>query len=107
MGFVSGVVLDGGRAGLDLCVCVWRGYNGCVSDDSDGRRQRAQTRSACEGRIGGMELLRGPQVVASTPSQRVAQVRIATMIGWELSGKPMPSYRRCDAPGRVVRAATR
>ena len=78
-----------------------------MSDDSNGRRQRAQDRASYVGRIGGMELLGGTQVVASTPSQRVAQVRAATMIGWELSGKPMPSYRRCDAPGRVVRAATR
>ncbi|MGH1345923.1 MAG: hypothetical protein ACRBN8_30445 [Nannocystales bacterium] len=78
-----------------------------MSDDSNGRRQRAQDRASYVGRIGGMELLRGPQIVAWTPSQRVAQVRIATMIGWELSGKPMPSYRRRDAPGRVVRAATR
>jgi len=74
-----------------------------VSDDSD-RRKRALARAGYAGRKGGMELLRAPAAdAASTPAQRVAQVNVATLIGWQLSGKPMPSYQRCDAPGRIIR----
>lgn len=35
--------------------------------------------------------------------ERVAMVARLTRIQWELSGRPLPSYRRSEMPGRVIR----
>ncbi len=73
-----------------------------MSEDAE-RRKRALARGGYPGRKGGMELLAGVADVDSTPSERIAQVQAATLIGWRLSGKPLPSYSRSEAPGRIIR----
>jgi hypothetical protein len=41
--------------------------------------------------------------VPGTPSERVAMVERLTMEAWAMSGRPLPSYARAEAPGRLVR----
>ncbi|MCR9161382.1 MAG: hypothetical protein ACE37F_29410 [Nannocystaceae bacterium] len=71
------------------------------------RQRRARARATYPGRVGGMELLGSSLDLSSTPSERVAQVYAATLIGWELSGHPMPTYSRADAPGTIRRCQPR
>jgi hypothetical protein len=42
-------------------------------------------------------------VAAGTPSERVAMVHRLTLDAWAMAGLPMPSYRRAEAPGQIVR----
>ena len=42
-------------------------------------------------------------VTTGTPSERVAMVQRLTLDAWAMAGLPMPSYRREEAPGHIVR----
>lgn len=45
-----------------------------------------------------------PEVsVGTTPEERLAMMWPLTKSAWALSRRPMPDYRREEAPGRVIR----
>ncbi len=70
----------------------------------DAAKKRAEARADLPGEKGTLELERRVTVVRGTPSERVALVKAATLRCWQLTGQPLPSYRRSDAPGRVLRS---
>lgn len=41
----------------------------------------------------------------TTPEERLVMVTVLSRRMWELSGRTVPSYRRDQMPGRVVRPA--
>lgn len=43
----------------------------------------------------------------TTAAERIAMVWRLTLDAWALSGRPIPDYRREDAPGRVIRPVSR
>lgn len=49
--------------------------------------------------------LRDPErdvLVPGTPEERVAMVWPLTLSAWSLSGRPLPTDRRSEMPGRLV-----
>lgn len=41
--------------------------------------------------------------IPSDPDQRLAMVAFLTRTQWALAGRPMPTYRRAEMPGQVIR----
>ncbi|MGI9141102.1 MAG: hypothetical protein ACR2GJ_08340 [Gemmatimonadaceae bacterium] len=40
----------------------------------------------------------------TSPEQRLEMVAVLTQRMWELTGQPLPSYKRNEMPGRVIRS---
>lgn len=75
-------------------------------DDSElARSERAAERHKWSGGKTRLVDSGQPPLVSASPAERLAMVWPLTCDAWALAGKPMPSYSRDEAPGKVLRPA--
>lgn len=67
------------------------------------REARRRQRAGWQIRRVSLEDERAPDVSALSPNERVAMVWRLTLDAWAISNRPMPTYSREEAPGRVLR----
>jgi hypothetical protein len=70
--------------------------------DPEARRQRAAARASWPIHRTTLGAPDSERVDASL-GERVAMVYELTLAAWAMSGRPMPTYRRSEMPGRVLR----
>lgn len=76
-------------------------------DDSErARSARAAARRGWSGEKTRLEDSGQPPLASGlSPAERLAMVWQLTCDAWALTGKPMPTYSRDEAPGKVLRPA--
>jgi len=74
-----------------------------ASSEADARAARAEARRRWAGRVTAPSAAPDELLLGRSPSERVAMVWALTLDAWAMTGRPLPSYRRSEAPGRIVR----
>lgn len=64
--------------------------------------ERARARAAWPGRVRDMTAAED-ELVGGTAAERIAMVWQLTLDAWAMSGRPLPTYARHEAPGRKRR----
>lgn len=77
-----------------------------AKDDADAEEQRKQRAAARAGwpiRVAGLEDSEADDLsVTTTMEERLGMVWRLTLDAWASAGRPLPSYRRSEMPGRVT-----
>lgn len=72
-------------------------------DDAESRRARAQARAGWPMRRIALSDEGREPLDTRSPGELVASVWAITLDAWASAGLPLPTYRRDEMPGRVIR----